>query len=298
MEWTQCLRAAIRYMEAHLLDNIGPEDIAGAAHLSPFYLHRGFRLVTGYTFGEYLRCRRLYLAALDMLAGKSSVLRLASKYGYDNPESFTKAFTRFHGVPPTQVRENARAIHTFLPLTIQITIQGGHEMDYRIEKMEEFQLIGFMREFRHENSYALIPKFWEEVLALEAPISQRGAQTEVEKAFCTHKIGEFGACFQGFQEDRFFYMIGGLYQGGPVPLGLTTIHIPAANWAKFRCTGPMPGALQSVNTKIFSEWLPGNPDYELSMPINLEWYSMECCPDASPQDYESGIWVPVAPKLR
>lgn len=296
MEWTQCLRAAIRYMEDRLLDNIGPEDVADAVHISPFYLQHGFRLVTGYTLGEYLRCRRLYLAALDMLSGSEPVTQVAYRYGYDTPESFTRAFTRFHGMPPTQVRKNTRAIRTFLPLTIQITIQGGNEMDYKIEKMEGFQLIGFVREFQHETSYQEIPRFWDEVMALEAPGFARGSQNDVEKAIFDNKIGEFGVCFQGFQAGRFFYMIAGMYQGGPVPLGLATVHVPAAQWAKFRCTGPLPGALQTVNTKVFSEWLPGNPDYEPSMPINLEWYSMECCPDTSPNDYESGIWVPVTPK--
>lgn len=293
MEWTECLRGAIGYMERNLLENIGPEDIAGQVHISPFYLQHGFRMVTGYTLGEYLRGRRLYLAALDALEGSASVLELAYKYGYDTPESFTKAFTRFHGVPPTQVRGNARLIKTFLPLTLKIEIQGGNEMDYKVEKMDGFELIGFIREFRHENSYAAIPRFWDELKSL---CSQGNPQNPVEKAVADHSIGEFGACFQGFQADHFFYMIAGRYRGGPVPLGLCTVHVPAAQWAKFRCVGPLPGSLQTVNTQVFEQWLPGNPQYDVSMPINLEWYSMDSCPYASPNDYESGIWLPVTPK--
>lgn len=293
MEWTECLRGAIAYMERNLLEDIGPADVAQAVHISPFYLQHGFRLVTGYTLGEYLRCRRLYLAALDMLSGSATVLETAYKYGYDTPESFTKAFTRFHGLPPTQVRRNSRAIKPFLPLAIKIEIQGGNEMDYKVEKMDEFQLIGFVREFSHEDAYSRIPKFWDEVMALTEPLVREPTQNDVGKAILDNKIGEFGACFQGFAEGLFFYMVAGIYQGGPVPLGLSTIHIPPSQWAKFRCVGPLPGALQAVNTKVFSEWLPGNPDYEPSMPINLEWYSME---DTSAPDYESGIWLPVRAK--
>lgn len=292
MDWMESLRGAISYMERNLMENIGPEDIADAVHISPFYLQHGFRLVTGYTLGEYMRGRRLYLAALDMLSGDKSVLEVSCRYGYDTPESFTKAFTRFHGVPPTQVRKDSRAIRPFLPLVIKIEIQGGNEMDYKVEKKEEFQLIGFIREFEHETSYSKIPRFWDEAMALMPP-PQRAPQTSIEQAICDNKIGEFGACFCGFGAGRFFYMIGGIYQGGPVPLGLTTVHVPAADWAQFRCVGPLPGALQSVNTKVFSEWLPGNPDYEPSMPINLEWYSMD---DSSAPTYESGIWVPVRRK--
>jgi len=293
MEWTECLRGAISYMERNLLEDIGPGDIADHVHISPFTLQHGFRLVTGYTIGEYLRGRRLYMAALDALQGDEPVIDLAYKYGYETPESFTKAFTRFHGVPPTKIRGNSRAIKPFLPLTIRIEIQGGNEMDYKIEKMDGFQLIGFVREFEHETSYSQIPKFWDEVMALEAPIFDRGPQNPIEQAICDHKIGEFGACFQGFQAGRFFYMIGGVYQGGPIPLGLSTVHVPAAQWAKFRCTGPLPGALQSVNTQVFGQWLPGNTEYEPSMAINLEWYSLE---DSTAPDYESGIWLPVKPK--
>ncbi len=287
MEWTQCLREAIAYMEDNLLENIGPEDVAGHVHVSSFYLQHGFRMVTGCTLGEYLRGRRLYLAALDALGGQATVLELSYKYGYDNPESFTKAFTRFHGVPPTKVRGNSRAIRPFLPLTVKIEIQGGNQMDYKIEKMEEFTLIGFVRQFSPEDSYNKIPKFWDEVMELE------GTQDDVVRAIKDHNIGEFGVCFGGFEPGRFFYMIAGIYQGGLVPVGLTTVHVPAAQWAKFRCVGPLPGALQSVNTKVFSEWLPGNPDYEPSMELNLEWYSLEDC---SSPDYESGIWLPVKPK--
>ncbi len=293
MEWTECLRGAIAYMERNLLENIGPGDIAECVHVSPFYLQHGFRMVTGYTLGEYLRGRRLYLAALDALQGDVPIGELAYKYGYDTPESFTKAFTRFHGVAPTKVRGNSRAIKPFLPLTVKIEIQGGNEMDYKIEKMDDFTLIGFVRQFEHENSYGAIPKFWDEVMEMEAPLFQHGPQNPVEKAICDHKIGEFGVCFGGFEPGRFFYMIAGIYQGGPIPVGLTTVHVPASQWAKFRCAGPLPGSLQSVNTKVFSEWLPGNNQYELSLDLNLEWYSMEDC---SSPDYESGIWLPVKPK--
>ena len=112
-------------------------------------------------------------------------------------------------------------------------------MDYKIEKMDGFELIGFIREFQHETSYGEIPKFWDEVMALENPIFQHGPQNEVEKAICDNKIGEFGACFQGFAEGRFFYMIAGIYQGGAVPLGMSTIYVPAASWAKCRATRTM-----------------------------------------------------------
>ncbi len=92
---------------------------------------------------------------------------------------------------------------------------------------------------------------------------------------------------------EFKYLIAGRYDGGEIPEGMKVLEIPAMEWAKFCCTGPLPGALQTINTKIFHEWLPGNPDYEIAAGINLEWYSMGDC---SSQDYESAIWIPVRKK--
>jgi AraC family transcriptional regulator len=107
-------------------------------------------------------------------------------------------------------------------------------------------------------------------------------------------IGEFGISIDDEPDSgKFRYMIAGKYDGGAVPEGLKLFTIPAALWAKFRCCGPMPGAFQTVNTKIFKEWLPGNPDYEVAMGINIEWYSMG---DMVAPDYESEIWIPVKRK--
>ena len=98
MEWTESLRGAIAYMERHLYEDIGADDVAEEVHISSYYLQKGFRIMTGYSIGEYIRWRRLYLAALDVISGEEKVIDLAYKYGYETPESFTKAFSRFHGI--------------------------------------------------------------------------------------------------------------------------------------------------------------------------------------------------------
>ncbi len=90
--------------------------------------------------------------------------------------------------------------------------------------------------------------------------------------------------------DHFRYYIAGAYQGGEVPEGMKVFEIPASEWAKFKCTGAMPDALQTVNTRIFKEWLPGNPAFEIAFHMNIEWYSNG---DTCSESYESGIWMPV-----
>ena len=162
MEWLTSIRTAIDYMEEHLTDNISAQDVADRVYLSPFFLQKGFSLMTGYGIGEYIRNRRLYRAALDLKETDDKVIDIALRYGYETPESFTKAFSRFHGATPSQVRGGA-AINTFLPLMIKLSIQGGNQMDYKITPMFPFKVIGFQREFDNETAYTEIPKFWDEI---------------------------------------------------------------------------------------------------------------------------------------
>ena len=154
MEWLTSIRTAIDYMEDHLEDNISAQDVADHVHLSPFFLQKGFSLMTGYGIGEYIRNRRLYLAALDLKETKDKVIDIAFRYCYETPESFTKAFSRFHGVTPSQVRSGAPII-AFLPLTITLSIQGGKQMDYKITPMFPFKVIGFQKVFDNETAYKI-----------------------------------------------------------------------------------------------------------------------------------------------
>ena len=116
MEWTECLKKAIDYMEENLLNNISAEEVSAEVYMSSFYLQKGFKIMTGYSIAEYIRCRRLYMAALDVIAGKEKVIDLAYKYGYDTPESFTKAFTRFHGIAPKKIKGDTSKIKDFFLL--------------------------------------------------------------------------------------------------------------------------------------------------------------------------------------
>lgn len=291
MEWLTCIRASVDYMERHLVDDIGADDVAKAVYLSPFFLQRGFSLMTGVGIGEYLKNRRLYQAALDLRHTDDKVIDVALRYCYETPESFTKAFTRFHGATPSQVRGGA-PIRTFLPLTIHLTIQGGNQMDCRITQMDSFKVIGFERTFDNETAYKKVPAFWDEIVQTYCANVWAGnpPANAFEKAVADHHIGEYGVCVDDLNGNRFRYLIAGEYMGGDVPEGMTVYELPRGDWAIFDCTGPLPEALQSVNTRIFKEWLPGNPDYEFAGVANVEWYGMG---DTTAPDYKSAIWIPI-----
>ncbi|MBR5383281.1 MAG: AraC family transcriptional regulator [Clostridia bacterium] len=293
MEWLNSIRTAIDYMEEHLEDDISAQDVADRVFLSPFFLQRGFSLMTGYGIGEYLRNRRLYQAALDLQKTDDKVIDIALRYCYDTPESFTKAFSRFHGATPMQVRDGA-VINVFLPLKINITIHGGSQMDYKITPMFPFKVIGFQKIFDVETSYTEIPKFWNEICEKYANNVYAGnpPANPYEQAIVDNCIGEYGVCIDDMGDSKFRYLIAGRYTGGDVPDGMVVYEFPRGEWAVFNCIGPNPETLQSVNTQVFTEWLPGNPEYELSGNASVEWY--DCVNgEMTDPDYHSAIWVPV-----
>ena len=309
MDWLTSFKKAIDYIETHMLSDISAKDVADAVHISPSYFQKSFKIVTGYSIGEYLRNRRLYLAGMDVLnavpadnsplqknpkaLADKTVLDLAYKYGYDTPESFTKAFSRFHGMSPTQLKSQPTRIKVFLPLIVEISIRGGNKMEFQLEKRQSMHMIGLGRIFSYDTSYQDIPKFWcdfcSRYCTQDTPASPEEQAIRQTIAECI--VGEFGVCVEDINDgEHFHYYIAGAYQGGAVPEGMSVFEIPASEWAKFNCIGRIPQSLQTVNTRIFSEWLPGNQEFEMSMPINIEWYSNG---DTNSDDYVSAVWIPV-----
>ena len=101
----ESIRSAIYYMEENLTEPLEIEKIAEQAYMSAFHFQRIFHVLCGFTVGEYIRSRRLTLAAQELAATHSKIIDVALKYGYDSPDSFARAFQRFHGVTPSQARK-------------------------------------------------------------------------------------------------------------------------------------------------------------------------------------------------
>lgn len=164
MEWIKSIQRAIDYIEAHLTEEISLEETARTAYSSPFHFQRVFSIMCGFTVGDYIRMRKLSLAAEELMHSDKKVIDIAFKYGYDTPESFTRAFTRFHGVTPKEVRNGANA-KSFSRLSVKLILTGGSTMDYRIEKLDAFSIICKRRQVsKPQNATATedISKFWEE----------------------------------------------------------------------------------------------------------------------------------------
>ena len=294
MEWLTCLKTVLQMIEDDLQGELDLNTLAQKVYLSPFYLQKGFQIMTGYSIGEYIRGRRLYEAAQRLLQTDDKIIDIAQDYGYDTPESFTRAFARFHGASPSAVRKDRRHVRTFLPLNLHIEVSGGDKMNYTVSPMWGFKAIGFEREFSYETAYKEIPKFWDEIcekFCNHTIYAGKAPSCPEEQAIIDNCIGEYGVCIDNLGNGKFRYLIAGKYTGGAVPEGMTLFEFPQGEWAKFSCTGPIPQTLQALNTQIFRDWLPGNPEFEMAGCYNIEWYS--CDGEQTDADYRSGIWIPV-----
>lgn len=284
MGWMELVANAIRYIEEHIMEELTIQEIAEHVNVSPFYFQKGFAMLCGFTLGEYMRNRRLALAGNDLAAGDEKVIDIALKYGYDSPDSFTRAFTRFHGVTPSQVRKEGAMLKSFAPLKIHFSLEGGYIMDYRIEKKEAFTVLANAKTFSYEGAKEQVPLFWQ-----EHHMSGKGAVVH----------GVYGINIdEKMAMDTFEYLIADPCAGGEVPDGFALRTIPAFTWAVFPVRGAMPDALQDVNTKIYTEWLPALRDYEFAAGYCVEYYD-------NPMDYPKGtldenyyceIWIPIRSK--
>ena len=280
MDWITSVNRALRYVEAHLTDEgLSVECVAREAAYSTFYLQRLFYVLTDMSLADYIRQRRLSMAGQELQTAGAKVLDVALRYGYETPESFQKAFRRFHGVTPSAAQRSRVQLRYLNPLQIKVELTGGSMMDYSMETMGQMTVMGLVRRLGYDAATQEIPAFWSEYAS---------------KGFHKQVCGSIGVCFDEPDATDFAYMIGSFCpQDAPVPAGFEKRTIAAHNWAKFRAVGPMPGALQKVTKQIFTDWLPNNAEYALAEGVSIEWYSEG---DMQAADSESEVWVPLQSK--
>ncbi len=275
-DWTQGIQNALAFMESNLTEELEISEIAKRAYVSPFYFQRIFAALCGISVGEYIRNRRLTLAGEELLSSNAKVIDIAAKYGYKSQDSFNRAFQRFHGISPLAARKTGASLRAYAPMKIKLTLEGGKMLEYKIVEKPQFTVVGLSRMFNPDTSYQEIPKFWDEIMAMEkSPV-----------------CGMYGVCIDSGENGKGFeYLIADNYiPWEEIPAGCTVKVIPASTWAIFPCRGPLPQTLQDINTRMWSEWLPNCKNYRLAANLNLEVYAP---PAENPEDTYSEIWLPV-----
>ncbi|MBP2242402.1 AraC family transcriptional regulator [Cytobacillus eiseniae] len=286
MGWVESLQKAIDFMEEFILDDLSIERIARQASTSEFHFQRTFAILTDVSVGEYLRRRRLSLAAQELSNTDHKIIDLAYKYGYDTPEAFSKAFRKQHGITPSEARKNIGKLNCYNRLVIQVNLKGAEPMRYKIVERDRFQVVGIKQEFslKNEENVKGIPKMWDMV-------NGDGTIDRLAKLNNGEINGILGVCVDkriNQSVQSIDYWVATEHKGEGTE-DFLTLEIPASKWGVFEVHGPMPDAMPKVWKQIFSEWFPSN-QYEHAGTPELEVYTDE---DPSSLDLYSEIWIPL-----
>ncbi|WP_277673452.1 AraC family transcriptional regulator [Piscibacillus halophilus] len=287
MDMLNRMNQAIQYIEDHLTDEMDLGEVAKRAYCSEFHFKRMFAFLTGVSLSEYIRRRRLSLAANELLDQNARIIDVAIKYGYQSADAFSRAFKHVHGITPSEVKGQGQSLKAYPRMTVQLKISGGTEMDYRIVEKEAFRVVGIMKRvpivFEGENPH--ISAMWQELN--EEKIKQLKSLSNLEPKGIIQASTNFS---EGRMEEK-----GGLdhYIGVATdqdgPEGFTALEVPAMTWAVFLSEGPFPETLQETWGRIYSEWFPSSNFEQVNGPEIL-WNEH---PDTSSPHFKSEIWIPV-----
>lgn len=282
MEWLDAMNNAIEYLEANITEKLDIEEVAKIALSSTFHFQRMYHMITGVTVAEYIRRRRLTLAAQDIISGEK-IINVAYKYGYETPEAFTKAFGKIHGMSPSAARKPGASLKAYPKLSFHISIKGDKDMNYKIVDKESFTVVGKQRRISMAGgeNFKQVPQFWNDCMedgSYEWICSKAGERVvlAVSKDFEKYK-------------EEFIYMIGVEAIKDPLPQGYISTDIPAATWAVFESIGALPEAAHNLLRRIFTEWMPAT-GYQHDCAPEIEVYPKG---DMFSIDYKCEIWIPV-----
>lgn len=281
MEWIERLNKAINYIEEHLTDEINYEQLGQIAGCSAYHFQRMFAYMAGIPLSEYIRRRKMSLAAVDLQGGSEKVIDVAGKYGYSSPTAFNRAFQTVHGMAPSAVKNGGVCVKSFPPITFKITVKGVLEMNYRIETKAAFRIIGVSQPLHKEieSNFAIVPKMWQDA-AMDGTIEKlAGFMDDFPKG-----ILGVSACNN---EEQWNYFIAVASTRDTEEF--EEYQVPAATWAIFSGSGTNQG-IQDLERRIVTEWLPTS-GYEYADAPDIEVYL-----NPDPQNAQYEVWVPVTKK--
>ncbi len=251
------LNRLVEVIETNLTDEIDIAALASDLGTTEYHLRRMFSSLAGMPLSEYVRRRRMTVAASDVLAG-GDLLGIAVRFGYGSTEAFTRAFRSVHGVGPADVRRDGGPLRSQPQLRFRLTVEGNTTMDTRIADRPAFRLAG------HAARVPLIhegpnPHIQAHIASL--PASEHVRLKELSST-------EPGGLLQvsadvdpdAAEGSELTYLHGvAVAEGTTVPDDLEVIEVPAGAWAVFRTSGAYPSALQETWGATATDWFPSNP---------------------------------------
>lgn len=281
VEWIERLNEAIGYIEEHLTDEIDYETLGRIACCSSYHFQRMFAYLAGVPLAEYIRRRKMSLAAAELLGTQIKIIDAAVKYGYSSPTAFNRAFQSVHGVAPSAIRAEGAAVKSFTPIQFKIMIRGAEEMKYRIETREAFRIVGVSvpLEKEIEKNFEVIPGKWQE-------ISMNGTLQRLAGMMDCAPMGVLGVSTCNDEEAWRYYIAVASTQTRE---DLEEYTVPAATWAIFSGEGTNQ-SIQELERRIVTEWLPSS-GYEYGNAPDIEVYL-----NPDPQNAQYEVWIPVLKK--
>lgn len=287
MDWIIRLNEAVNYIEKHLSEDIDYEEIAKIAGCSAYHFQRMFAYMADAPLSEYIRRRRMSMAAVDLLNSEDKIIDVALRYGYTSPTAFNRAFQGVHGIAPSRVGEHGVVLKSFLPISFKITIKGAEEMDYRIEKKEEFRVVGISMPLQKEieKNFLIVPAMWQRAMT-------DGSIPKLAGLMNSQPVGLLGVSACGKAEDWHYYIAVSSTQ--EIDDSLQEYIVAACTWAVFSGGGRgLDGTSQSIQElekRIVLEWLPTS-GYEYGDAPDIEVYI-----NPDPEDSRYEVWIPVVKK--
>lgn len=282
MDWIERLNEAINYIEENLTDKIDYSKLGQIACCSSYHFQRMFTYIAGMTLSEYIRKRKMSLAAVDLQGGKEKIIDVAAKYGYASPTAFNRAFHSVHGINPSSVKNEGVSIKSFPPITFKITVKGVEEMNYRIESKKAFRIVGVSAPLdkEMENNFAVVPQMWQTAV-------ENGTLQELSKIMNSTPTGLLGVSVCNDKEDWKYFIAVASENGGDILF--EDYMVTASTWAIFPGTGTNQ-SVQELERRIFTEWFPTS-GYEYGDAPDIEVYI-----NPDPQNTIFEVWVPVKKK--
>lgn len=287
MDSLKNMNAALNYIEENLDGVIDLKEVSKRALCSEYHFQRMFSFLAGVPLSEYIRRRRLTLAAFELNNSSTRIIDIAIKYGYISPDSFSRAFQNLHGVKPSEARNNGKSLKAYPRMTFQLSIKGGSEMDYRIVEKDAFRIVGIKKRvpivFNGINPE--IAAMWKSLN--EEIIHKLKKLSNVEPSGLISASANFSEGRMEEKGELDHYI--GVATTKECPDNMVQLEVPALTWAVFEAVGPFPDTLQNVWGRIYSEWFPSS-NYEQSEGPEILWNEHK---DVTSPNFRSEIWIPV-----